>query len=346
VFFSNKEHVMPKHLAYPFTAFLLGCAFILGSSAASLAAQDKLTLKLAHTSAPGTPIFKTYALFKKLVEEQSGGSISIQIYPLGQLGGDVPTAEGVLEGSIDIASTGSNNMAPFTELFFWADLPFIFKSIDAVHKVYGGAIGREYKQKLEESTNFKCLFYADTGGFRNLMNSKRVVRSPADMAGLKFRSAPSPVEMDTIRAIGGSPTPVAWPETYMALEQKVVDGEMQQYHWAVTAMHQEVIKYVTEVPGQHALHLCLINKQRFAKFTPEVQKILLDAAAEAQTFNFTNAEAMNGPMKKICLDAGVEIITATPEENEVWRKAAMKVWDQYKDKVPSALVQRILDAQQ
>ena len=327
-----------------FFAIALICTLTFGANSSSLAAE-KLTLKLAHTSAPTTPIFLTYEKFKNLVEEKSGGSIVIQVYPLGQLGGDVPTAEGVLEGSIDIASTGSNNMAPFTELFFWADLPFVFTSIDGVHKVYGGDIGNEYKKKLEDSTGFKCLFFADTGGFRNLMNSKRPVRTPADMAGLKFRSAPSPVEMDTVRAIGGSPTPVAWPETYMALEQKVVDGEMQQYHWAVTAMHQEVIKYVTEIPGQHALHLCLVNKERFAKLSPEVQKILLDAAAEAQAFNFANAEAMNKPMKQTCIDAGVQIITATEEENKVWREAAMKVWEQYKDKVSPELVQRILDAQ-
>ena len=335
---------MPKFFLWLFAA-LTSCVLSFGASTPSLAAQDKLTLKLAHTSAPRTPIFETYALFKKLVEEKSGGAVIIQIYPLGQLGGDVPTAEGVLEGSIDFASTGSNNMAPFTELFFWADLPFIFKDIDGVHKVYGGAIGDEYKQKLEDATKFKCLFFADTGGFRNLMNSKRVVRNPGDMAGLKFRSAPSPVEMDTVRAIGGSPTPVAWPETYMALEQKVVDGEMQQYHWAVTAMHQEVIKYVTEIPGQHALHLCLVNKERFAQLKPEVQKVLLEAAAEAQAFNFANAEKMNVPMKQTCIDAGVQIIAATPEENEVWRNAAMKVWEQYKDKVPPELVQRIIDAQ-
>jgi tripartite ATP-independent transporter DctP family solute receptor len=323
---------------------LSGTIVLLGVSNTSFAA-DKLTLKLAHTSAPQTPIFETYALFKKRVEEKSGGNIIIQIYPLGQLGGDVPTAEAVLEGSIDIASTGSNNMPPFTELYFWADLPFLFKNINGVHDVYGGKIGEEYKQKLEEYTSFKCLFYADTGGFRNLMNSKKEIRNPSDMAGLKFRSAPSPVEMDTIRAIGGNPTPVAWPETYMALEQKVVDGEMQQYHWAVTAMHQEVIKYVTEIPGQHALHLALMNKKRFAALSPEAQKILLEAAAEAQAFNFANAEKMNTPMKQTCIDAGVKIITATPAENEVWRKAATKVWDQYKNKVPPELVRRILAAQ-
>ncbi len=308
-------------------------------------AADVQTLKLAHTSAPKTAIFETYEVFKKAVEKNAAGKLKIQIYPNGQLGGDVPTAEGVLKGSLDIASTGTNNMAPFTSLFFWADLPFIFTSMDGVHKIYGGAVGEEFKKKLEQETEFKCLFYANPGSFRNLMNSKKPVRSPADMESLKFRSAPSPVEMDTIRAIGGNPTPVAWPETYMALEQKVVDGEMQQYHWAVTARHQEVIKYVTEVPGQHALHLALINKKTFASYPPEMQKALLDGAAEAQKFNFENTVKMNEILKKTCVDAGVKIYVATPEEVGVWRKAAMTVWTKYADKVPQALIDRIQAAQ-
>ena len=323
----------------------IAAAFFFMGSPCIASAADGISLKLAHTSAPKTAIFETYEVFKKAVEKNSAGALKIQIYPSGQLGGDVPTAEGVLKGSLDIASTGTNNMAPFTQLFFWADLPFMFVSMDAVHKVYAGAIGEEFKKKLEDQTDFKCLFYANPGSFRNLMNSKKPVRTPADMNGLKFRSAPSPVEMDTIRAIGGNPTPVAWPETYMALEQKVVDGEMQQYHWAVTARHQEVIKYVTELPGQHALHLALINKKKFASYPPAIQKALLDGAAEAQKFNFENTGKMNENLKKICLDAGVQIYTATPEEVAVWRKAAMAVWGQYADKVPQELIDRIQAAQ-
>ena len=333
---------MKKHRYLICALVTLVCFLGIGGIAG---AADGISLKLAHTSAPKTAIFETYEVFKKAVEKNSAGAVKVQVYPSGQLGGDVPTAEGVLKGALDIASTGTNNMAPFTQLFFWADLPFMFVSMDGVHKVYSGAIGEEFKKKLEEQTDFKCLFYANPGSFRNLMNSKRPIRTPADMNGLKFRSAPSPVEMDTIRAIGGNPTPVAWPETYMALEQKVVDGEMQQYHWAVTARHQEVIRYVTELPGQHALHLALINKKKFASYPPAAQKAILDAAAEAQKFNFANTEKMNEDLKKICLAAGVQIYTATPEEVAVWRKAALNAWKPYADKVPQDLVDRIQAAQ-
>ena len=308
-------------------------------------ASETLVLKVAHTSAPKTIIYATFEKFKEELEKRSNGAVRVQLYPLSQLGGDVPSAESVLKGSLDVASCGSNNMAPFTTLYFWADLPFIFKNLDGVHKVYGGPVGEEFKRRLEAETGFKPLFYADPGSFRALMTIKKPVRSPADMAGLKFRSAPSPVEMDTIRAFGANPTPVSWTETYMALEQKVVDGEMQQYHWAVTARHEDVIRHVTEIPGQHALHLALMNKEKFHACSPQVQTWILESAKAAQDFKFANAAAWNENLKDIMRKANVEIYEPTPAEQAAWAEAGKTVWAQYADKAPEELIRRILDAQ-
>jgi len=327
-----------------FPVSLLSAALLLLQGPFS-AADAATTLRLAHTSAPNTAIYATYEVFKKSLEDISKGKVRVQIFPSGQLGGDVPTAEAVLSGAIDICSTGTNNMAPFTELFFWADMPFIFKNMDGVHQVYSGEIGEEFKKRLEEETGFKLLFYANPGSFRNIMTTRKPIITPADLSGLKFRSAPSPVEMDIIRAIGATPTPIAWPESFMALEQRVVDGAIQQYHWAVTARWQEVTKFVTEVPLQHALHLALMSKTRFNSLPPDVQKAILEASAAAQKFNFENTGKMNDELKKICVDAGVQIRVATPEEEAQWRKLAVTVWEKYADKVPQALIDRILAAQ-
>jgi TRAP-type C4-dicarboxylate transport system substrate-binding protein len=166
------------------------------------------------------------------------------------------------------------------------------------------------------------------------------------MEGLKIRSAPSPVEMDSVRAFGAAATPIAWTETYMALEQNVVDGEMQQYHWAVSAKHEDVIRYINEIPAQYALHLALMDKKKYASFSPEVQGWIDQAAAHAQKFNFENAEAWNEKLKEQALQAGVEIYTPTDEEVAVWAEAGKKVWSKYADKVPAELIERIQAAQQ
>lgn len=348
----RKKRLVTLLLAF---MFVLGTALLAGCGSGSdkkegdkkEAAGEVAKIKVAHTSAPGTPIFLTYEKFGQLVEEKSGGKIKVEIFPTGTLGGDQATVEAVQKGSIDIASSGINNMAPFTDMFFFADLPYIFRSLDGVHKVFGGEIGEELKQKLEQENKLKLLFYADTGSFRNVMNSKRPIKTPTDMAGLKFRSAASPVEMATVKAFGANPTPVTWPETYMALEQKVVDGELQSFHWAVTAKHQEVIRYVTMTGGQHAVHIAVMNLDTFNKLTPELQQVILDAAKEAQEYNFANAEKIsNDELVKVMKEAGVEIYNPTAEEMKQWTAAGEKVWQEFKDKVPQEMIDRTLKAQE
>ena len=321
---------------------LLAMALICPSG---LAFASSITFRLSHTSAPNTVVYETYEVFKRAVERNTNGRVRVQVYPTSQLGSDVQATESVLSGAVDMSSCGTNNIPVFTELYFWAELPFMFKNAEGVHKVYGGEIGEEMKKRLEETTNLKCMFYADPGHFRNLMNSRREVKSPADMAGLKFRTGPSPVEMDTVRAIGGSPTPVNWSEVFMALEQRVVDGSMQHYQWAFSARHQEVVRFLTEAPVAHAMHLALVNKEKFYSYPPDIQKALLDAAAEAQKFNFENTEEWVDKLRQEFIKAGVKIHVATQEEIDVWRRAAMQMYGNYADKVPQAMIDRIQAAQ-
>lgn len=321
-------------------------AFAILISPSASYSDDVIKLKLAHTSSPNTIIYETYEKFKQELERISNGQVRVTIYPLSQLGGDIPSAEAVKAGSIDICSVGTNNMAPFTDLLFWADLPFMFKDLDGVHKVLGGEIGNEYKRLTEKETDFRLLFYSDPGSFRNLCIIPKLVRKPDDMKGLKLRSAASPVEMDTVRALGAAPTPVAWAESYMALEQRVVDGEMQQYQWLVTAKHEDVIRYITEIPGQYAFHLALMNKDRYAALPEEVRGWIDQAALFAQKFNFENSVEWNEKLRDIVRQAGTEIYTATPEEVAVWYEAGKTTWAQYEDKVPADLIDRIQAAQQ
>ncbi|MHB8916732.1 MAG: TRAP transporter substrate-binding protein [Desulfocucumaceae bacterium] len=311
------------------------------------AKSDIVTIKLAHTSAEGTTIYKTYDKFKELVEKNSSGKIKVEVFPASALGGDQALVEAAKRGSIDIGSCGTNNLSQFSNLYLWADLPYVFKSLDGVHKVYGGPIGDEMKKKFQdEQKDLIVLFYADPGSFRNFMNSKKEIKTPEDAKGLKIRTAASPVEQAIVRAFGAAPTPVSWPEVYMALEQKVVDGELQQYHWIVTAKHQEIIKYVSEIGGQHALHLAVMSKLTWDKLTPDQQKIVADAAKEAQKFNFDNAEKFNNDLRQVVIKAGVKIYNPTPDEMKQWEKAGQKVWDEYKDKVSRELIDRVLKAQE
>ncbi len=302
-------------------------------------------LVLSHTSAPGTPIYLTYERFKEEVEDRSGGTITVRIHHSASLAGDTQGVELLQSGALDIASAGTNNMSQFTDLFLVFDLPYIFEDSAATHRVLNGDVGEEIKESFEAEQNLKLLFYADPGSQRDVMNTEHEVRVPDDISGMRFRSAESPIEIATIEALGAVAIPISWVEVYSALEQGVIQGQLQQYHWAVTANHEEIIKHVTETGGIHAIHLAIMNLNTFNDLSGNQQQAVLEAAEVAQDFNFSNAPGFVEDLRQEMIDGGVEVLQLTDEEREQWVSAATAVWDDFRDQIPDGLIERIQEAQ-
>jgi tripartite ATP-independent transporter DctP family solute receptor len=308
---------------------------------------DKVNIVLSHTGAPDTPIYKTYEKFKEEVESKSDGDITVKIHHSATLAGDTQGIEMLLNGTLDIASAATNNMSPFTDAFQAFDLPYMFKDVDATHKVLENEeIASEFESMLKEDADLELLFYLDPGSQRDVMNSKVLAKVPADIKGLKFRAAESPIELAANEAIGVNPTPITWVEVYSALEQGVVDGLLQQHHWAVTANLHEVTKYVTETGGIHAMHIAFMSKESFENLSEEQQNIIREAAQVAQQYNFENAPLQVEEMKKEMAEEGVEFYTPTAEEMEQWVEAGRSIWPQFEDTFPEGLIERIQAAQE
>jgi TRAP-type C4-dicarboxylate transport system substrate-binding protein len=88
-----------------------------------------------------------------------------------------------------------------------------------------------------------------------------------------------------------------------------------------------------------------MNKAKFNSLSPELQKVITDAAAEAQKYNFENAESMNNALRQQVVDAGVKFYTPTADEQKLWEEAGKKVWDEYSTDVPKDLIERVQKAQ-
>jgi len=300
-------------------------------------------LVLAHTGGPGSAVESTYQKFKELVEEKTNGDLTIQIFGAGTLAGDQTAVEGVQMGTIDIGSSGTNNMAPFTKKFLFGDLPYIMNSIESSHKVWGGEVGDELKEEVGKELNVIGLFFVDVGSFRVLGNNKRPVHVPADLKGLKIRATATPVEQAILREWGASPTPVNWPEVYMALEQGVVQGTYVQHMWTTTAKHHEAMKYYTEVGGVQNMHFCLMSKATWDSISETQQKAVLEAAEEAQTFGFELAPRLVDELRKEMEKAGGTFYYPTEEEMQLWMGIKDKVWSDFADQIDQDLVKRVVN---
>lgn len=307
--------------------------------------QEPIKLSFAFSATPENALAIGYDKFAELVKEKSKGRLIIENHGSGSLAADVKAVEGVKLGTIDIASNASNNMSPFTKAFLFGDLPFIFKSVDSSRKVWDGPIGDRLKAQVEKDMNMKVLMFMNTGGFRQIGTTKKQVRTPADLVGLKLRATNSPVEIALLKGWGANPTPIAWPEVYTALQQGVVDGEHLHYLWMVDAKHHEVLKYITEINSMLNIHVVVMSLDKFNKLPKDLQDVLIQASKEAEVFEAQVDKQKQEEAKQAVIKAGVKIYVPTPDEMKLWKDPAIKVWDQVKDQVPPSMVQEVLDAQ-
>lgn len=304
--------------------------------------------KFGHTANSTVPIYDAYEHFAKLVTEKTNGRMQVLVFPSGQLGSDMVLAESVLNGSLEAASISNSNMSPFTDIFQWTSLPCLINSPEGARKIFNGDIGKDLAKRLEETTDFKVLLFADFDGLRMPFTRNKQIRSPHDLKGLKLRSTASPVEMDCVRAYGANPTPVSWGELYTGLEQGVVEGIFQDYMWLDSAKLGEVLKNVTEVPygvGGYVIHMVLCNKKVFATYPTEIQKALLESGQETSAFLAKQIDQTLPEIRERLIQNGLVVYTPTDQEAEEWFTEAQKVWSKYTDIAPQAFIDSVLAAQ-
>lgn len=241
-------------------------------------------LKLAHLN-PQQPFdvasAAMAAVFKNEVEANSNGQIKVEIYPNGVLGKEAETMVQVKSGVVQSFISSSGGMAQFYPLIDVTNMPFAFSSYNVGYKVYDGPFGKELAADIEKKAGFKVLGFGESGGFFAITNAKKPIKSPADMKGIKLRTMALPLHQAIVKALGASPTTVAWAEVYTSLQTGVVDGQMNPISIIAMAKFQEVQKYITLTNHLYAPYVWVMNPKFYAGLTPELQKVVDDAARTA-----------------------------------------------------------------
>lgn len=265
---------------------LLSCAILLMFAVSALCAGTAdarpLKLRLGHPMAPGNNVTLGYEKFAELVKQKSKGQITIQIFPNAQIGNDRVTTEAAQAGTLDLTSSSTPNMASFHPYYMALDLPYVTnpknqqKLYDAIDN---GELGKFYRE-LSRKIGLETLMFSEFG-YRNFVSATHDIANVSDFKGFKVRTTDSPVEVDVAKALGMNPAPIAWGETYTAMQQGTVDGEGNTYSLLNDAKHTEVIKYATDTRHNYSMHLLMMNKKKWDSLTDEQRKILREAADEA-----------------------------------------------------------------
>ncbi|MCG8698605.1 MAG: TRAP transporter substrate-binding protein, partial [Bacteroidales bacterium] len=257
--------------------FLAAAVFAEGSQETE---SDVKVIKVGHGLPEDTSLGQGFSKFKELVETNSNGSIEVEIYANGLLGGDRELTESVQLGNVTLTGVSATNLAPFAKEFFVLDSFFMFDSREHAYRVFDGTTGDNLSAALENKNMYGLAFWEN--GFRHLTNSKRIVAGPDDMRGIKMRVPENPVQIAAWSATGAGPTPMAWGELFTSLQQKVLDGQESTMESIEAMKFYEVQPYISLTGHKYSPFVVIINKEFYDSLST-AEKAIIDSAMKETT---------------------------------------------------------------
>ncbi|RYB07842.1 TRAP transporter substrate-binding protein [Lichenibacterium ramalinae] len=281
------------------------CALLLlGAGAASA----ETVLRLGHASSAGSLVDQAVLRFADAVKAETKGGVTVQDFPAGQLGDEGPIAEGVGSGAIDIGLGGVvDGIDPKLNVLA---LPFLFKDLADAHAVLDGPAGQTLKA-LGQDRGFRLLGFLDSG-FRDFADSKRPIAVPADLVGLKLRTPPIPVILDTLKALGALPQAIPFGQVYTSLQSHVVDGvepELRDYQdqkWFEVAKYLSISNYIWTA------NVWYMNKERYDGLTAAERGAVDKAAADTVAWYRGQLDATYARVLSELKAKGVVVNTVDP----------------------------------
>jgi len=277
------------------------------------------------------------------VEEKSNGTIKIEVYNNGVLGGEKETVEQTQAGDIHFVRVGVNLLSPMNPLMNALAMPYLFRDREHMFKVLDGPIGQEFAESLQQQ-GLLGLCWMDPG-FRNFYNSQKEIKSPADLVGLKIRVQETPLMMNLVSLLGGQPTPMALPEVYTGIQNGVIHGAENNWPSYITTSHYEVAKFFTDSAHVASPEMILINMATWNSFTDEEKQIIKDGAIEGarvQRALWLEHEARDEAAAKA---AGSTITYLTSEQRQLFVNALAPLYQQPAYADFASIIQRVRDVQ-
>lgn len=313
-----------------FTIFSL-TIFLAAALTLPMSASAEKTLKIGL----GDPIDSDQGVlavrFKEIVEATSNGKYKVDIFPAGQLGDEQKMVKDARRGSIDGAVVAINNITPFAKSIGVLTLPYLMHNFNDAVKATTGELGDQWRQVLIDEAGVRLLGWGYSN-FRVLTNSKKPINTLADLKGLKIRVPKNPIMIETWKALGAEPIPMAWPETFTALQQRVVDGQDNPHVTNFTMKFYEVQSFTSECHYLFSLQPLIFGEDFFKSLPAEDQAMFTRAGIEAQQFNLLFSVTEAETAKQNMISKGVKYNEIADEDQ--WSKAAMDaVWPQFYDTV-------------
>ena len=264
-------------------AVLLIAAMCLLLAACSGSQDDTYRAWVLATASPEDTVTGLFAnKFAEAVEELSGGELQVQVYHNSTLGGDTELFEHVQGGDIPFVVQNTAPEVSYLPRLALFDLPCVFSNLDDLHQVLDDETFMMKVNEIYNDGGFRLLAMADQN-FR-VMSTNREIKTLDDFRGIKIRTMENSYHMEFWSAIGSSPTPMAFGELYVGLEQNTVDAQENPYEVICSGKFYEVQDYVVETNHLPHLLALITNNDFYNNLTEEQQDIVDQAALIAEDY--------------------------------------------------------------
>lgn len=330
-------------------ALTLVGALALSVPGTPVSAQAVIELRAGSSVSATDSVTISLDKFAEFVKQKTNGEVNVRVFPQ-SLGIEQQLVQGAQTGGVDIGMVTNGNASRFTDAYLVLDLPFLFKRYDDLLDFMNAPIGKKMIGVFEKSTGLKHLYMISFGAGRDIQTSKKKLRSPDDIKGMKIRTISTPVELATFRAWGANPTPVDWGQTYTAIQQGVVEGMQSNIGPVLSAKFYEIMKYNIRLNYTASFEQIFMSGKKFESLSKKHQDALLAAAQEAEAWTRKDASGKVSENLKDLEGHKMEIYYPTPAEYAQWTAIREKVWkevaEQQKGKIDLDLANEIFKSQQ
>lgn len=275
--------------------------------------------------------------FAEQVGKETAGRVNISVFPASQIGSEKDMVEGMQFGSVQAGIIGASSFGPIEPKIKVTELPYAWPTIAHAHRAYDGELGAALSKLLDDK-GFVVLGWLDLGT-RHVTNRRGPVAVPADLHGLKLRTPPDQMRLETFKLYGAQPAPLAFGELYSALQQGVFDGQENPVEIIFTSSFYDVQKYLSLTGHVSNAGLLVIAKSTWNKISDADKAVMRKVAKKVQ--DQQRASQMNGELELISKlkQKGMQV---NEINREAFVNASQPIWEKNRPEIGADLM-KLLD---
>jgi len=321
---------------------LIGVVCFLVFSLASVRADEPILIRFAHVVGENTPKGKGADMFKQRVEERLAGRVKVEIYPRSEKFDDGEVFTALLFGDVEMAAPSFSKFRSYAPVLKVYDLPFLFTDVDHVHRFQQSLIGQQLLQTMLP-IGIEGLAYWDNG--MRAISANKPLRVPADAEGLIFRIEPSDVIQQQYARIGVVGLPMPFKQVVDAIKEGLVEGQENSWSNIYSRKIQTLQSNFTEMNHSFQGYMVIAGQDFWDDLPDDIRSELAEILAEVtEEVNRMAVEQSEGDRQKVAQTEGVEIITPSQKDVQLWRDAMTPVWSQFEPEIGAEIINAAIEA--